>query len=221
MWALLTQPENIYFAVALAIMVMLGLLEIINLFVGGVSDWMDQLLPESLTEPSTPELHIDAASAGVWVQFLAWLYIGRVPILMWLVVFLATYGMSGFVLQKIYFAIFTAYLPASLAGAAVFFLVLPIVRYVSMGLYKVLPKDFSTAVHSDSLIGREAQIVLGEARQGYPAQAKLKDEFGQTHYVMVEPDAEQYFPQGSIILLVARESTTYKAILQTQQIPVE
>ncbi len=214
MWALLTEPANLWFSVALMMMAMLGILEVINLLIGGISDWLDQLLPESLIEHNTPEIHLDTTSAGAFVQFLAWLYIGRVPVLMWLVVFLATYGVSGFIAQNLWYTVFTKYLPAWLAGVAIFFLVLPIVRYVSMGLYQVLPKDFTTAVHSDALVGLAAQIVIGEARQGYPAQAKLKDQFGQTHYVMVEPDQNQTLPQGCDILLVSREGTIFKAIIK-------
>ncbi|OUY05971.1 YqiJ family protein [Acinetobacter populi] len=216
MWEFITQPANLWFSVALTIMLMLGILEIINLFVGGISDWLDQLLPESLADHAIPDIHLDATSTGAFVQFLTWLYIGRVPVLMWLVVFLASYGVAGLILQHIWLVIFNQYLVAWLAGIVVFFLVLPIVRYVSMGLYRILPKDFTTAIYSDELIGSVAQIVIGEARQGYPAQAKLKDQFGQTHYIMVEPDQDQVLKQGHEILLVSKHNTIFKAILKDQ-----
>lgn len=209
MWTLFTQPENISFAVALAIMAMLGILELINLFVGGVSDWLDQLLPESLLDHDT-DLHVDAS--GAFVSFLAWLYVGRVPVLMWLVVFLAIFGITGLVLQSVWFGITASYLSAVLVSFIVLVLSLPLVRFASQGLYKVLPKDETTAIHSDTMIGMAAQIILGEARQGYPAQAKLTDQFGQVHYVMIEPDQNQILAQGSEVLLVSKEGTIFKAI---------
>lgn len=211
MWELLTQPANLWFAVALTIMVMLGILELLSLIIGGLSSWFDQMLPESLLDHSL-ELDLDAASAGAVIQFLAWLYIGRVPVLMWFVVFLATYGVTGIISQSIWFAFSGEYLTAWLAGILVLFLALPIVRFVSMALYRVLPKDFTTAIHSDTFVGLAAQIVLGEARQGYPAQAKLKDQFGQIHYVMVEPDQDQTLLQGCEVLLVSKQGTVFKAI---------
>ena len=214
MWDLLIQPENLWFTVALAVMLMLGILEVISLLVGGVTDWLDQLLPHSLMDHSSPELPLDAHSGSVLIECLAWLYLGRVPVLMWLVVFLASYGIAGLMAQNIWQMMFNQYLPAWLAGIAVFFMVLPIVRYIAMGLYRILPKDFTTAISSDSLVGSAAHIILGEARQGYPAQAKLKDSFGQTHYVMVEPDMAQILPQGSEILLVSKNGTVFKAILK-------
>ena len=211
MWALLTQPENITFSVSLMIMLMLGVLEIINLLIGGVSDWLDQFLPESLIETPT-DLNVD--SSGAFVSFLSWLYVGRVPLLMWLVVFLAVFGITGLVLQNIWFGVAEYYLSVWLATGIVLIASLPLVRWVSQVLYKVLPKDETTAIHSDTLVGLAAEIVLGDARQGSAAQAKLKDQFGQIHYVMVEPDQDEILSQGSEILLVSKEGTIFKAILK-------
>lgn len=212
MWSLITQPENITFSVALMIMLMLGILEVINLLIGGVSDWLDQLLPDSLLENAT-NIHLD--SPGAFVSFLAWLYVGRVPVLMWLVVFLAVFSITGFVLQNIWAGIFAKYLSVWIASLFVLILSLPIVRLVSQGLYKVLPKDETTAIHSDTLVGLAAEIILGDAKQGSAAQAKLLDQFGQVHYVMVEPDQEEILTQGSEVLLVSKEGTIFKAILKS------
>lgn len=209
MWTLLTQPENISFSVALMIMLMLGLLEIINLLIGGVSDWLDQLLPESLLENSA---HLELDASGAFVSFLAWLYVGRVPVLMWLVVFLAVFGITGLVLQHLWFGFAGQYFDVWLASGVVFILSLPLVRVASQGLYQILPKDETTAIHSDSLVGLSAEMILGDAKTGYPAQAKLKDQFGQVHYVMVEPDQDEILKQGSYVLLVSKDGTTFKAI---------
>jgi hypothetical protein len=59
-------------------------------------------------------------------------------------------------------------------------------------------------------------ITLGNARRGYPAEARLKDEHGQLHYVMVEPDSDsEEFAQGSTVLLVKQESSVFRAIRNT------
>ena len=213
MWELLTRPENIAFSVSLMIMLMLGILEIINLVIGGLSDWLDQFLPESLIESPT-DIGVDGA--GAFISFLAWLYVGRVPVLMWLVVFLAVFGVTGLVLQNIWFGFFNQYLSAWLASIVVLILCLPLVRITALGLSKILPKDETTAIHSDALVGLAAEIIVGDARQGYAAQAKLKDQFGQTHYVMVEPDLDETLLQGSEILLVSKDGTTFKAILKNR-----
>jgi hypothetical protein len=77
---------------------------------------------------------------------------------------------------------------------------------------KIIPKDETTAIHSDELIGRTAQIILGQAKQNSPAQAKVKDQFGQTHYVLVEPELDIIFYQGQDVILTQRTKIGFQAI---------
>jgi len=85
--------------------------------------------------------------------------------------------------------------------------------YVASGCIKTIPKDEPPAVSQDTLIGRVGVIVIGQARTGSPAQVRVKDGFGQTHYVMAEPDGEGVLKQGEAVLLVSLEGNTFKAIL--------
>ncbi|WP_311420832.1 YqiJ family protein [Kingella denitrificans] len=212
MWNLITAPENQIFGIALALMLLLGVLEVLSMLLGGASEWLDNLLPDSLADSAHAEVELDAAD-GVMVRFLSWLYVGRVPVLMLLVVFLAVYGLAGYAFQTAFAAVFGAYLNGTSAAVAVWFLSLPLVRATAGGLYKILPKDETSAVSQDTLIGRVGVIVLGEARPGSPAQVRVKDGFGQTHYVMAEPDGEGVLKQGEAVLLVSLEGNTFKAIL--------
>ena len=212
MWNLITAPETEIFGIALALMLLLGALEILSMLLGGASEWLDNLLPDNLADGAHAEVGLDAAD-GVVVRFLSWLYVGKVPVLMLLVVFLAVYGLVGYVFQTAFAAVFGAYLNGTLAAVAVWFLSLPLVRATAGGLYKILPKDETSAVSQDTLIGRVGVIVIGQARTGSPAQVRVKDGFGQTHYVMVEPDGEGVLKQGEAVLLVSLEGNTFKAIL--------
>jgi hypothetical protein len=77
------------------------------------------------------------------------------------------------------------------------------VRFLGTALAKVIPKDESSAISDASLIGRVGTIVIGTARAGRPAEARVRDEYGTTHYVMVEPeDPEQALSAGASVLLV-------------------
>ena len=211
MWNLITAPENQIFGIALALMLLLGVLEVLSMLLGGASEWLDNLLPDSLADSAHAEVELDAAD-GVMVRFLSWLYVGRVPVLMLLVVFLAVYGLAGYAFQTAFAAVFGAYLNGTSAAVAVWFLSLPLVRATAGGLYKILPKDETSAVSQDTLIGRVGVIVLGEARSGSPAQVRVKDGFGQTHYVMAEPDGGQTLQQGDAVLLVSLHGHVFKAI---------
>ena len=166
MWNLINAPETEIFGIAIALMVLLGVLEVTSMLAGGISDWLDNLLPDSLTETAHAEVGLDAADAGVFVRFLSWLYVGRVPVLMLMVVFLAVYGLTGYLFQTTFAAVFGSYLNGWLAAVAVWFISLPLVRLTAGGLYKIMPKDETTAVSQESLIGRIGTVVLGEARAG-------------------------------------------------------
>ena len=85
--------------------------------------------------------------------------------------------------------------------------VLPVVRACTGGLEGLLPRDETSAVDAATFVGRTAVVTGGVARAGMPAQARLTDQFGTTHYVLVEPeDAEDTFAAGSLVLLLRQTS---------------
>ena len=213
MWDLINAPQTLIFGVAIMLMLMLGILEVFSLLFGGISDWVDTMLPDSLTDAAHPELGLDAVDAGVFIRFLSWLYVGKIPLLMLMVVFLAIFGLLGYLLQSILFGTLGFYLNGLLAAVAVWFASLPVVRVVAGGLYKIMPKDETTAIEEKSLVGRVGVVVLGEARPGSPAEVRVKDGFGQQHYVMVEPDGEAVLKQGEAVLLVSMQGNIFKAIV--------
>lgn len=76
-----------------------------------------------------------------------------------------------------------------------------------------MPKDETDAVSGKTLIGRVATIISGTAKPENPVQAKVKDEHGKTHYIMVEPDkAEESFETHSKVVLVSQSGAVFKAI---------
>ena len=63
-------------------------------------------------------------------------------------------------------------------------------------------------VHSKqvSLLGQLATISSGNARPGFSAQARVRDRFGQLHYVQVEPEFGELEFQSQIILIRLKNS---------------
>lgn len=51
------------------------------------------------------------------------------------------------------------------------------------------------------LVGRLATISSGNARPGFSAQARVRDEFGQVHYIQVEPEFGELAFQTQVILI--------------------
>ena len=56
MWNLITAPENQIFGIALALMLLLGVLEVLSMLLGGASEWLD-----SLADSAHAEVGLDAA----------------------------------------------------------------------------------------------------------------------------------------------------------------
>ena len=78
------------------------------------------------------------------------------------------------------------------------------------------------AISRRSLIGRIATIALGTARQGEPAQARVRDRHGRAHYVMVLPDrADDVFEDGTEVLLVKQDGAAFRAIENTNKAMVD
>ena len=120
-----------------------------------------------------------------------------------LVIFLTTFAVIGFVAQFTVKSAMGHFMPslaaigiASVAGAFA-------VRILGAALGKMIPKDESSAVPDASLVGRIGTIVIGVARAGRPAQARIHDEYGTAHYIMVEPEGpDDTFEAGASVLLV-------------------
>ena len=208
MWELFTEPSNIVFSISLSLMLMFAALECILLFLGGGSQSVfDQLLPE---DTSLSELH-PAQDPSLFTKVFDWLYLGKLPIFIWLIIFLSTYGLSGLILQGLFERITGYLLSGWLISPACLFLCMPIVRFNAKMAEKIMPKEETTAIHIEELIGRTGTIILGDARINSPAQAKVQDQFGQTHYVLVEPAADEVLPQGQNVVLVEKTRVGFQA----------
>jgi hypothetical protein len=204
MLGFLLAGDNVPFVVALVLMVLIGVAELAGLGSGLV-----------------PDLDMDGSTGDA--SLLQWLNVGRVPFLMLLVVFLLSFGLVGLMGQRLVAGLFGRpavwwlAMPFALAAA------LPATRAASRFLARYLPTEETTAVDRDSLVGRMAVIVTGQAASGSPAQARARDVHGQPHYVMVEPDeADEIFNEGETVILLRRSSATFFAIrggpaLQTPQ----
>lgn len=212
MWDLLTHPSNLIFSVCICLLFFFALLEVLLLLAGGGSQGiLDQFLPDDLISHKDVEVNIDGSS-GLLIQFLDWLYIGRVPLLIWLIIFLTLYGLSGLILQSVLFQWTGQYISAWIMAPACLFLSMPLVRYSAMLITRILPQDETTAIYSDELIGRTAIIILGVASPNSPAEAKVQDQHGLTHYILVEPEQDESFQQGQSVILTGRTKIGFYAM---------
>ena len=211
MWELFTHPSNIVFSISLCLMFLFGLFEILLTILGGGSQgFLDQFLPEDVGHNA--ELGVDA-DAGIVTRVLDWLYLGRIPLFVWLIIFLCVYSLLGFTIQAVVNQMTSMMFSAWIIAPACVFLCMPFVRFSAMLIARILPQDETTAIYSDELIGRTATIILGDARPQSPAQAKVKDQHGLTHYILVEPEQDEIFSQGQSVVLTQKTNVGFQATM--------
>lgn len=215
-----TASHNIFFTVSLLLLLIIGILEGLTTVLGfAASSFIESMLP-SLDMGG--ELDVDAegldidevGSTSSFSRIMGWVNVGRVPFLVIIILFLFSFGGLGLTLQSFSHRWMGLLLPGVIAVPITFFPSFICVRYLSRLVGKLIPKDETESVSERSFIGRVAEITLGNASCGKPAQAKLKDIFGHAHYILVEPEEkDEVLPSGSQVLLVRQQSATFFAIL--------
>jgi len=197
--SLFLAPQSWPFLLAVVLLLAIALVEGLALLCGfSVSGWIDDLLP-------------DASSADgfghVFDSWLGWLHIGKVPMLIVMVILLTSFSIAGFVLNGVVHAILGGYPPALISAPVAFLVALPVVRASAATIARLVPRDETSAEPLENLVGRVAVVINGTARTNYPAQARVKNDHGQTLYVHVEPDGEGLqFREGDSVLLVKQIS---------------
>ncbi|MEL7488903.1 MAG: OB-fold-containig protein, partial [Pseudomonadota bacterium] len=130
-----------------------------------------------------------------------------------LIVFLTAFGAIGYAAQSLVSAGLGAPLPVAVASVVALFGALPTTRASGLFLARIMPKEYSEAASQREFVGRTATIIRGEARRGAPAEAKVKGPFGKTHYILLEPDADDAaFEQGASAVIIGQTGAVYRGV---------
>ena len=131
---------------------------------------------------------------------------------MLLIVFLCGFGLSGYVLQNATIQAVGWPLHPALASLGALAAALPITRAGGLLLARIMPKQETEAVSHTSFVGQVATITQGVARRGLPAEAKLRDRFGRTHYIRIEPDTDDTeLHAGTEVLVLRQHGAIFRA----------
>jgi YqiJ-like protein len=196
-------PESWPFSVAVLLVVAIAVIEGMGLLVGlSFSGWLDDLLPDPATLENASE------------AWLGWLHVGKLPLLVLLVLLLTGFAMLGYTANALAKGLLGAYPPPVVSGLVAFVGTLPIVRAGGAALARIMPRDETSALPLDSLVGRVAVVINGTARHNYPAQARVRNDKGLTLYVHVEPDDPQtaFGPGDSVLLIKQISGSRFQAI---------
>ncbi len=200
---------NIGFAIALCSVLALATLEGIGMLIGlSMMNLLDHISPIDL------DIDVDAdLPAGGLTPLLGWLCLNRLPLLIWLVLFLTCFGIIGYSLNFMLLDNSTVNISEFLSYGLSFIISLYATHYIGMPLSRLLPKNESSAISNNSFNGLIATITIGTAKQDSPAEASLTDSFNQKHYVLVTPDDDnEEFSQGQQVVLVEKKESFWLAI---------
>jgi len=200
------------FTVALLLMAMIALLELGGLLFGvAFSGVIDGMLPEFDADVDL-DAGADISGGDAIGKLFAWLYVGRVPVLIIFAALLAGFGLSGVFLQRVSATLFGGPMPLILATPAAIGAALPLTRLFAGALARIMPREESDAVSDESFVGLIAHVIRGEARKGAPAEAKLADAHGLTHYILVEPENDATFCEGEEVLLIEKRGAVFVGV---------
>ena len=198
---ILLAPDVRPFAVAAAIMVSLGGIELLTMIVGF-----------SISELVGHDFGLDGDSHnGIGGLFL-WINAGRLPLLILIILALGIFSIAGFLLQGIAHGA-GAVLPVPIAAVAALGLSIPVIRVTSRGIARIIPRDETYAVNEADFVGQVAEVSIGPLDQGLPGRVRLKDVFGNWHSVAARASSGSApLPVGARVLLVDRDNRTFIAI---------
>jgi hypothetical protein len=180
----LLAPQNLPFSFALGAVVIWSILQILL----GVGDTIGEIAIDGHLDGHL-DAHIDGADGlhGVGehspiVGALDWLGIGKIPFSAWVILAGLCFSLSGLGAQALMMKTTGAFLPAFLAVPLAFFASLPILKITTIVLRPILPREETSAINLQTLVGREAEVTVGTARKGFPAEARVVDEWGKSRF---------------------------------------
>ncbi len=199
---------NSPYSVALGVVFVLGLLEGLGLLIGiSLSTIFDNLSPIELELDTNTEI-----SSGGLTSIIGWLCLNRLPLMIWLVLFLTLFAIVGYTFNFTTATTVGYFLPAWLVFPIAIFGGMILTAKLGLQLSRIMPKNETSAVKEESLGGRLAEITIGTAKVGSPAEASVVDDFQQKHYVMVEPISnEEEFHQGKKVVLIEKGVKSWTA----------
>ncbi|WOE32120.1 MULTISPECIES: OB-fold-containig protein [unclassified Acinetobacter] len=121
-----------------------------------------------------------------------------------LIFLLLNFSVAGYILEWVAFAKFHIFVPF-------YYIIIPaIIISIFFTVFMIHCLDQVIKPRFDkkniNLIGCLATVSSGNARPGFSAQARVRDQYGQLHYIQVEPEFGELELQAQILLIKQHKS---------------
>ena len=188
------------FTLALALLAGLLALELALALVGG------SVLGAGAEAPDVdaPDLDMpDSAAPAAPSAAASALGLGRAPFLIWLAALLLGFGAGGLAIQTLASSALGAPLPALAAVPLALLPAFASARGLTGLLARIVPGTETQSVPESMLGRREGLVTQGTAARGRPAEVRVTDRHGNTHYLRAEPmQDDATIPQGRRVLVL-------------------
>lgn len=221
--ASLLDPAFLPFSLALALLFGLLAIEVVAALVGGTllglggeaefdldfdagldgADAIDIADAVDVDLAEAPELDAPTGAGD-------WLGISKAPTMVWVAALLLAFGLTGLIVQSLT----GAFLPAGLTAIGAGVVGVAFAKRFAKGFDRLIPKSESSALSERSLGRRKGVVSQGTAARGKPAEVRVVDGHGNTHYLRAEPSRDDdTIPQGTEVLVIRQAGEkTYRLI---------
>ncbi len=217
LWTFITAWYNLPFSLALLAFLGLSVLQFIGL--GGEHDAdtdfdhdldldhdvdLDHDLDLDHDADFDHDVGHDIEGGPVWLEMLHFLGVGYAPLTMVLLVLLGSFGLSGWIVNRLALGWFLAYPGWALAVVLLVALAMAvwITSRTARLIGRALPSFASSAISASQLVSRRGWVVSAQVDQSY-GQVKIRDSGGTliTVFAKVDPDKPP-IPRDSEVYLV-------------------
>jgi len=197
-------PDVYPFTVAAGVMLGLVLIEGASLAIGAsVSGFVDHALDLD---------HGVDHGHGNGGGLLNWFNVGGIPFLALVILVCAGFAASGYAIQGVARPL-AGPLPVWLAAAGALAATVPITRWGSRLVARVVPRDETYAVSLGDLVGRTAKVMVGPLDQGLPGSVSCTDAHGNLHTLRaVAAEGQPPIDPGEPVLIVDRDGSVFTVV---------
>ncbi|WP_394130823.1 OB-fold-containig protein [Shewanella maritima] len=197
---------NTAFATAVTLVMFLLMFQLLGRVFGiNIAKQLDRISPVELDMDRA----VMASESGL-SALLYWLQLNRLPLMLWSMLFLLSFAVSGYSINWVTYQTFSQVTHPWVTTPVAVIVGLCFTALIGKLLAEVFPKQINQA--SSSYSGLVAKVTAGTAHKNHPAEAVLVDNQHQKHYVMIEPEYEgEQFGQGEQVVLLRKQAQVWLA----------
>jgi hypothetical protein len=199
----IVQPGTAPFWIALLTVAGLGLVELVSVLLGASASG---LIDEGLDFNGPGD-----AESGLLGGWMSWLNAGGVPILVLAVILLSAFSAAGFAIQA-FIGQFREPLPLYAAATGALALAIPVTRWSSRGLARIIPRDETSVQEQADFIGLTGTVTIGPLDQGHPGTVRVKDRYDNIHALRAKAVPGHIIETGALVLIVDGANGLFHAI---------